>query len=86
MIVGDALFGIYQRGPDGSPQFTYNGLIVGTDPVATDHQARLIIDEERDKNGKPPTNPSHIEEAARLGLGTPINEIKVIPVQRKKGK
>jgi len=86
LIVGDALFGIYQRGPGGSPQFTYNGLIVGTDPVACDHQARLIIDEERVKNGKPPTNPSHIEKAAALGLGTPINEIKVIPVQRKKEK
>lgn len=39
LIVGDALFGVYQGGPAGSPQFTYNGLIVGTDPVAIDHQA-----------------------------------------------
>ena len=23
LILGDALFGIYQRGPDGSPKFTY---------------------------------------------------------------
>jgi len=86
LIVGDALFGIYQGGPAGSPQFTYNGLIVGTDPVATDHQARLIIDEQRTKHGKAPTGPLHIEEAIRLGLGAPINEIRVVPVHRKKTK
>lgn len=84
LIVGDALFGIYQRGPRGSPQFTYNGLIVGTDPVATDHQARLIIDEERKKHGETPTNPSHIDEAVRLGLGAPINDIQVLSVYRNK--
>jgi len=84
LIVGDALYGIYRGGPAGSPQFTYNGLIVGTDPVATDHQARLIIDEERIKRGQPPTNPLHIDHAVRLGLGAPIKEIQAIYVPRKK--
>ena len=37
LIVGDSLLGIYQGGPFGNPQFAYNGLIVGTDPVAVDH-------------------------------------------------
>jgi len=84
LIVGDALFGIYQGGPAGSPQFAYNGLIVGTDPVATDHQARLIIDEQRARHGTAPTEPLHIEEAIRLGLGAPINEMQVVRVRRKK--
>jgi uncharacterized protein (DUF362 family) len=84
LIVGDALFGIYLRGPSGEPEFVYNGLIVGTDPVATDHQARLIIENER-RNNKIPIVPSlHIEQAIRLGLGAPIDEMKVIPVDRTK--
>ncbi len=86
LIVGDALFGVYQGGPAGSPQFAYNGLIVGNDPVATDHQARLIIDEQRVKHDKAPTNPLHIEHAVRLGLGAPINEIKVARVHKAKKK
>jgi len=84
LIVGDALFGIYEKGPSGNPQFTYNGLIVGTDPVAADHQARLIIDEERVKRGKPRTNPQHVEIAASLGLGAPIHEVKLLAVNRGK--
>lgn len=84
LVVGDALFGVYQGGPAGSPQFVYNGLIVGTDPVATDHHARLIIDEERVKHDRAPTNPLHIQEAIRLGLGAPIKEIQVARVDRTK--
>lgn len=83
LIVGDALFGIYQRGPDGSPQFTYNGLIIGTDPVAIDHQARKIINEERVKRDIPPIKAEHIEIAAQLGLGASINETKIISLYKK---
>lgn len=83
LIVGDALFGIYQRGPDGSPQFTYNGLIVGTDPVAIDHQARKIINEERIKRDLSPIKAEHIEIAAQLGLGAASNETKVISLYKK---
>jgi uncharacterized protein (DUF362 family) len=84
LIVGDALFGIYLRGPGGEPEFAYNGLIVGTDPVATDHQARLIIENERRKNNVPIVPSLHIEQAIKLGLGAPIDEMKVIPVDRTK--
>ncbi len=84
LIVGDGLFGMYQGGPSGNPQFAYNGLIVGTDPVAVDHQARIILDEERAKHRLKPLVASHIEEASRLGVGAPPNEVKVIPLQRKK--
>lgn len=83
LIVGDALFGIYQRGPDGSPQFTYNGLIVGTDPVAVDYQARKIINEERLKRDMPPVKAEHIEIAAQFGLGASSKEVKIISLHKK---
>jgi uncharacterized protein (DUF362 family) len=84
LIVGDGLFGIYQGGPGGNPQFAYNGLIVGTDPVAVDHVARTIIDEERAKHGLQPLVVSHIGEATRLGVGASPNDVKLIPLHRKK--
>jgi uncharacterized protein (DUF362 family) len=84
LIVGDALFGMYMRGPIGEPEFVYNGLIVGTDPVATDHQARLIIEEERKKRNLPFVPSLHIDHAIKLGLGAPIDEIQVTPVNRTK--
>ncbi len=83
LIVGDALFGIYQRGPDGSPQFSYNGLIIGTDPVAVDYEAQKIINEERKQRNIPPIKAEHIDIAVQLGLGAPANEIKVISLYQK---
>jgi uncharacterized protein (DUF362 family) len=84
LIVGDALFGVYTRGPLGEPEFAYNGLIVGTDPVATDHQARLILEEERKKRNLPFVPSLHIDQAIKLGLGAPIDEMKVTPLNRTK--
>lgn len=82
LIVGDALFGVYTRGPMGEPEFAYNGLIVGMDPVATDHQARLIIEGERKKKNLPFVPSSHIDQAIKLGLGAPLEEMKVTPIHR----
>jgi len=82
LIVGDALFGLYRMGPFGEPEFVYNGLIVGTDPVAVDHQARLIIENEKRKNNVPIVPSLHIDHAIKLGLGAPIEEIKVTPINR----
>ncbi len=84
LIIGDSLFGIYQGGPTGNPQFVYNGLIVGTDPVAVDHQARIILDEERAKHRMKPLVASHLEEASRLEVGSSLNDVKVIALHRKK--
>jgi uncharacterized protein (DUF362 family) len=84
LIVGDALFGVCTRGPGGQPEFAYNGLIIGTDPVATDHQARLIIENERKKRNLPIVPSTQIDHAIKLGLGAPIDEMKVIPVDRSK--
>ena len=84
LIVGDALFGVCTMGPIGQPEFAYNGLIVGTDPVATDHQARLIIEDERKKRNLPFVPSLHIDHAIKLGLGAPLDEIQVMPVNRTK--
>jgi hypothetical protein len=71
-------------GPISPPDFAYNGLIVGRDPVATDHQVRLIIESERKKRNLPIVPSTHIDHAIKLGLGAPIDEIKVIPLDRTK--
>jgi len=84
LIVGDALFGLYTRGPFGEPEFVYNGLIVGTDPVAVDHQARLIIENEKRINNLPVVPSLHIDHAIKLGLGAPLDEMKVTPISRTK--
>jgi uncharacterized protein (DUF362 family) len=84
LIVGDALFGSCMRGPFAEPEFIYNGLIVGTDPVATDHQARMIIEAERKKRNLPLIPPLHIDQAIKLGLGAPPDEIQAIEVNRTK--
>ena len=71
LIVGDCLFGIYKGGPGGSPQFVHNGLLVGTDPVAVDLQAKLILDAELEARGLGgPIKVPHLEYAAEMGLGT----------------
>jgi uncharacterized protein (DUF362 family) len=86
LIVGDALFGVCTMGPVGQPEFAYNGLIVGTDPVATDHQARLIIENERKKRNLPFVPSTQIDHAVKLGLGAPIEEIQATPINlTKKG-
>lgn len=75
LIVLDASVGIYNGGPGGAPQFYYNSLILGKDPVALDYHCLQIIDEERKNHGLQPIanvgRPAkYIQTAAKLGLGT----------------
>jgi len=87
LIVLDASVGIYNGGPDGPPQFYYNSLILGQDPVALDYHCLQIIDEERKKQGLQPIanvgRPAkYIQTAAGLGLGTmDSNEMQVIQLE-----
>jgi uncharacterized protein (DUF362 family) len=69
-IVLDSLTGIYQGGPGGQPQFVYNSVILGQDPVAVDYQGWKILEAERQKHGRALPQPRHIKTAAGLGLGT----------------
>lgn len=70
LIVVDALMGIYVGGPMGAPQFVYNGVIFGQDPVAVDYQGWKILESERQKRGMMLPEPRHIVTAAKIGLGT----------------
>lgn len=69
IIVLDALLGVFRGGPGGQPQFTYNSVIFGKDPVALDYVGWTIIKEERQKNGQDLVLPANIITANKIGLG-----------------
>jgi len=76
LIVVDALQPLFHGGPQVDPQYLwdYNGLIVGTDPVAVDVICARIIQAKRDehKGYSWPISPpaKHIQVAdAKFGLG-----------------
>jgi hypothetical protein len=62
----DALFGTSVHGQGGDPEFTYNGIILGTDPVAVDYIGMRILQD----HGCPTAgNARHIASAT----GEPYN-------------
>jgi len=65
----DALFGTSVHGQGGHPEFTYNGIIMGTDPVAVDYVGMRILQD----HGCPTAgNAHHIASATAepYNLGT----------------
>ncbi len=70
IIVLDALLGIFRGGPIAPPQFVYNSVIFGQDPVALDYTGWTILRDERQKNGQNLPLPRQIKTANKLGLGT----------------
>ncbi len=42
----DGILGISSGGPDGPPQFVYNGLLMSCDPVALDYQGMLVLQDQ----------------------------------------
>jgi len=65
----DALFGTSVHGQGGHPEFTYNGIIMGTDPVAVDYVGMKILED----HGCPTVgNAHHIASATAepYNLGT----------------
>jgi uncharacterized protein (DUF362 family) len=57
LIICDAIKILFEGGPtDCKPRYTwnYNGLIVGTDPVAVDQIGLMLIEEKRASEGLPP--------------------------------
>ncbi len=69
-IVLDGLIGVYRGGPGGPPQFIYNSVIMGQDPVAVDYQGWKILQAERQKHGMALAQPKQLGTAASLGIGT----------------
>lgn len=94
LIICDAIDILFEGGPtDCRPDciWNYNGLIVGTDPVAVDQIALLLLEERRNIAGLPPLQavgrmPKYITTAAdpehRLGVKDP-EKIRVIEITDK---
>ncbi len=74
LVLFDALLGVYSGGPRWQRQYVwpYGGILVGTDPVATDAVALLILDEQRRAEGLESLRPraAFLDAAEALGLGT----------------
>ncbi len=74
LVLFDALLGVYNGGPGWPRQYVwpYGGILVGTDPVATDAVALRILDEKRQAEGMKSLAPraGFLDAAAALGLGT----------------
>jgi len=78
LIFCDAIQGIYQGGPGGTPQWVQNELMASFDPVALDYVGLNIIEKKRNENQLPyiVSMAGFIETAAEMGLGTnDINRI-----------
>jgi uncharacterized protein (DUF362 family) len=75
LIIIDALRPLYDKGPGDSPHFRwdYNGIVVGSDPVAVDRVGMDIILEKRNEvKGQPwliNPEPLYLKRAAELGVG-----------------
>lgn len=70
--VADALFGIFEGGPMGSPQWISRRLFLSQDPVAMDYHGLLIIERKRREKGVSSilAKAKYIQTAAEMGLGT----------------
>ena len=81
LIFCDAIQGIYDGGPGGTPQWVQNELMAGFDAVAFDYTGLNIIEKKREENGFPSiaSMAVHIQTAADMGLGT--NNIENIDVR-----
>ncbi len=74
LVLFDALLGVYNGGPRWPRRYIwpYGGILVGTDPVAMDAVALLILDEKRRAEGMGSLigRAGSVNAAAALGLGT----------------
>lgn len=81
-VVADAMTGCFEAGPGFKPQYAwkYNGIMVASDPVATDYTAWQIIEKKRAERGlktllQAGNSPDYIAVAAdphhRLGTNDP---------------
>ncbi|GAX63021.1 hypothetical protein SCALIN_C46_0026 [Candidatus Scalindua japonica] len=76
LIVCDALKAQYHGGPAFKPQWSWDfqGMLIGTDPVALDRVGAQIIEKKRKEVNMPSLKeagrePKYIETAANLGIG-----------------
>ena len=71
VVIGDALLGLYDKGPIAPANWRPNRLIIGKDMVATDTVALAILEAKRAELGLPSIKEKagHIHSAAQYGLG-----------------
>jgi uncharacterized protein (DUF362 family) len=79
----DSTFGLYNGGPGYTPPYhtppnwRYNSLLAGLEPVAIDRVGTMKINEERIRNGLAALDPSHVRAAAQppysLGTDDPLD-------------
>ena len=72
LILCDAVFGIYQGGPMGSPQWIAHQILASTDPVALDTVGMGLIDAKRQEKGISLVSQRirYLSTAVKLGIGT----------------
>ncbi len=84
LIVCDALYGMYDGGPYGAPQWINRQLVASTDPVALDYTGMTIIDQQRKKKRMSSVSGKvrYLRSAANIGLGNnDPQKIEVIEAQ-----
>lgn len=71
LIVVDGLVSQYNRGPGGDPryQWKFNGIVMGTDPVAVDSVCLRVINAKRAGNSLRPLVLPYLDWARQEGLG-----------------
>ena len=71
VVIGDALLGLYDKGPIAPANWRPNRLIIGKDLVATDTVALGILEAKRAELGLPSIKEKagHIHSAAQYGIG-----------------
>ena len=76
LIIVDALRAQYHLGPGGDPRFqwNFNGMILGTDPVAVDAICLEIINRKRQEDSFEPLDVPYLKWAREEGLGTNLSE------------
>lgn len=76
LIIVDGLVSQYHKGPGGDPRFQwkFNGLVMGTDPVAVDTVCLRIINEKRAEKSLKPLILPYLDWARQEGLGMNLPE------------
>jgi len=75
LIVVDGLEAQFDGGPRGDPRFQwrFNGVIMGTDPVAVDTVCLSIINDRRLEKGFAPLSLEYLDWARKQGVGTNLS-------------
>jgi len=80
LIVTDALFGFWGSRAVFVPDFAPNSIIVSVDPVAVDFVGTEMLNQERTRRNQAPREVPVLDEAVRMGLGAPADEVRKVSI------